>query len=93
MHDNFAIASFPAVLGAIDYTHVAIQSPGSPNAELYRNRKGYFSLNVQAVSTSKLIIEDIVNRWPGLSHDSTIFSNSLLCARFETGQIPTPAPG
>jgi len=89
MRDNFAIASFPALLGAIDCTHVAIQSPGGPNAELYGNRKGYFSLNVQAVSTSKLIIEDIVTRWLGSSHDSTIFSNSRLCARFETGQIPS----
>ena len=42
----YGIAKFPKVLGALDCTHVKIQSPGGDNAEAFRNRKGYFSINV-----------------------------------------------
>lgn len=54
-------------------------------AETFRNRKGYFSLNVQTVSSADLKILDIVERWPGASHDQTIFSASNLKMRFDTG--------
>jgi len=29
----------------------------------------------------------VVSRWPGSSHDATIFANSRLCARLESGEI------
>jgi hypothetical protein len=82
-----AIAAFPGILAAIDCTHVAIESPGGDNAELYRNRKGYFSVNVQATCDADLRISNIVARWPGSVHDSTIFGSSRLCAQFETKEI------
>jgi len=47
MREFYAIAQFPGVLGSIDCTHIPILSPGGELAEIYRNRKGYFSLNVQ----------------------------------------------
>nr|XP_023027599.1 putative nuclease HARBI1 [Leptinotarsa decemlineata] len=34
------IANFPNVIGAVDCTHIRIQSPGGENAENFRNRKG-----------------------------------------------------
>ncbi|CAH2097209.1 unnamed protein product [Euphydryas editha] len=34
------IAGFPRIIGAVDCTHVKINSPGGNRAELYRNRKG-----------------------------------------------------
>lgn len=86
-HGFYSIARFPQVYGAIDCTHIRIQSPGGANAEYFRNRKGYFSLNVQAVCDSDLKFIDVVARWPGASHDSTIFHNSRLCALFESGQM------
>lgn len=47
---------FPNVLGAIDCTHVAIICPPIDNEDnpgiAYLNRKGYYSINVQAVSLS-----------------------------------------
>ena len=58
-------------------------SSGGPKAELFRDRKGYFSINVQAVTNSNLEITDIVARWQASVHDSTIFNNSRLCATFE----------
>lgn len=56
---------------------------GGDNAEIYRNRKGYFSLNVQAVSDHRLRIRNSVCRWPGSAHDCHIFSNSNLRHEFE----------
>ena len=49
------------------------------------NRKGYFSLNVQAVCDTKLMFTNIVCRWPGSTHDSRIFDNSALCSQFRNG--------
>jgi len=87
MQGFHGMAGFPGMLGALDCTHVPIQSPGGENAELFRNRKGYYSLNIQAVVTSELKFINIVSRWYGSAHDSTIFGNSRLCARFEAGEF------
>lgn len=38
----YDIAKFPRSIGAIDCTHVKIQSPGGDNAEHLRNRKEFF---------------------------------------------------
>lgn len=43
----FEIAGVPGVVGAIDCTHIPIRSPGGLQAELFRNRKDFFSINVQ----------------------------------------------
>jgi nuclease HARBI1 len=83
----FHLSGFPQVIGAIDGTHVPIVSPGGDNAELYRNRKGYFSLNVQAIVDSTGKFTDIVVRWPGSTHDATIFNNSLICQRLEQNEF------
>ncbi|CAK1580296.1 unnamed protein product [Parnassius mnemosyne] len=53
--DFYDIARFPNVLGCIDCTHVKIQSPGGDDAELFRNRKGYMSINVQTIASAKLL--------------------------------------
>ena len=68
----FNIARFPRCIGVIDCTHVKIQSTGGLYAEHFRNRKGFFSVNVQVVCNSALEIQNIVCRWPGSTHDSTI---------------------
>lgn len=83
----YNIAKFPRCIGALDCTHIKIQSPGGPNAEIYRNRKSFFSLNVQVVGDSNLKIRNIVCRWPGSSHDSNIFRNSRLRHDFENEQF------
>nr|XP_022908870.1 putative nuclease HARBI1 [Onthophagus taurus] len=80
-------ARFPRVIGSIDCTHISIISPGGPRAETFRNRKGFFSLNVQTVSSVDLKILDIVACWPGSAHDQHIFDNSLLKQRFENNEF------
>lgn len=59
---------------------------GGNNAETFRNRKRYFSLNVVAADACYRI-EDIVCRWPGSAHDINIFENSRVRARFESGEM------
>ncbi|XP_044753627.1 putative nuclease HARBI1 [Coccinella septempunctata] len=81
----YEIAAFPRVLGAVDCTHVKINSPGGHLAETFRCRKGFFSINVQIVYDARLKIRNIIARWPGSVHDSTIFNNSPLCAMLENG--------
>ena len=80
-------AGFPGVIGAIDCTHILISNPGGENGELFRNRKGFFSINVQVVCDDQAQITSIVARWPGSTHDSRIFDNSHLCAVLEGGEI------
>lgn len=43
----YDIPHFPNISGCIDNTHICIANPGGENAEVFRNRKGRFSLNVQ----------------------------------------------
>lgn len=78
----YRIAEFPFTIGAIDCTHVKINSPGGDMGEVFRNRKGYFSLNVQTISSASLRVLDIVARWPGSVHDQTIFMHSNIRDRF-----------
>lgn len=59
--------------GALDCTHIPIQNPGGDQGEHIRNRKAFFSINVQIVSGPRCEILDIVVRWPGSVHDSRIF--------------------
>nr|CAI5855902.1 unnamed protein product [Callosobruchus analis] len=87
-NEFYNIARFPKTLAAIDCTHVKIQSPGGDNAEVYRNRKSYFSVNVQCLTDANLRFLDVVARWRGATHDSTVFANSAIRARFETAQFP-----
>ncbi|XP_018303528.1 putative nuclease HARBI1 isoform X2 [Mycetomoellerius zeteki] len=74
----YNIACFPRVVGAID---------GGEEAEVYRNRKGIFTINVQVICDGTLKFLDIVARWPGSTHDATIFNASRVRARFINGEI------
>ncbi|GFY52375.1 nuclease HARBI1 [Trichonephila inaurata madagascariensis] len=51
-------------------------------------RKGFFALNVQTVSDPNLSIRNIVLRWSGSTHDSTVFDHSYLRAHLET-EVPS----
>ncbi|XP_066585716.1 putative nuclease HARBI1 [Prorops nasuta] len=73
----------PSICGAIDCTHIRLVHVRFQNLdEIYRNRKNYFSLNVQTVVGPKTEILDIVPEWPGSQHDSRIFQNSRVYMRF-----------
>lgn len=74
---------FPSIDEAIDCTHIRLTHTRFQNIdEVYRNRKGYFSLNVQVVVGPRTEILDIVPEWPGSEHDSRIFQNSRIYMRY-----------
>nr|XP_015839283.1 PREDICTED: uncharacterized protein LOC107398695 [Tribolium castaneum] len=52
-----------------------------------RNRKGYFSNNVQAICDVDLKVLHIISRWPESVHGSTIFNNSPLPSASECGDM------
>lgn len=53
--DFMRMCGFPLCIGAIDGTHVLIQSYGGRNAEIYRNRKMVFSHNCQVAVSADVI--------------------------------------
>jgi hypothetical protein len=79
---------FPGVIGCIDGTHIPIVKPRNhPQPEIFRCRKGFFSINVQILCGPDHSIYNVVARWPGSTHDSRIFSNSVLKCRLENNEI------
>lgn len=68
---------FPGVVGAIDCTHVAILKP-SVEEHNFINRRGYHSLNVQAVCKDDLIITNLNTNFGGSTHDAFVWRNSIL---------------
>ncbi|XP_050706380.1 putative nuclease HARBI1 [Eriocheir sinensis] len=81
----YDIAGMPGVIGCVDGTHIPIQSPGGDDVEVYRCRKGFYSLNVQGICDSDLMFTSIVASWPGSVHDARVFENSNECYNLEQG--------
>ena len=66
---------FPQTVGAIDGTHIPILRP-SDSASDYYNRKGYYSILMQAVVEFRGLFMDVNIGWPGKVHDARVFVNS-----------------
>lgn len=75
MQGFYRNGGFPHVIGAIDGTHVRIIAP-TDDEPSFVNRKGYHSINVQAVCDHLGKFTNISAQWPGSSHDSHIFRSS-----------------
>ena len=63
---------FSKRIGTIDDTHNKIAQLNKHYSD-YINKKGYFSLNVQAVSDYKYYLQNVVIKWLGSLHDSHVF--------------------
>ncbi|GFX21740.1 nuclease HARBI1 [Trichonephila clavipes] len=83
----FSIAGFPKVIGALDGTFIRIVSPGGEVAERFCCRKNYFALNVQTNVDADLVIRNVVARWPGSAHDSTVFNNSAASLSLKKNEL------
>jgi len=79
MADFYKIAAFPNVLGCVDGTQIPILSPAI-NENIYVCRKGFHSLNVQAICNAQMCFINIVAKYPGSAHDSFIWRN---CAVYQ----------
>ncbi|XP_053896366.1 uncharacterized protein LOC128843515 [Malaclemys terrapin pileata] len=81
--DGFAAMGFTNCGGAIDGTHIPILAPEHQATE-YINRKGYFSMLLQALVDHKGRFTNIVG-WPGKVHDARVFRHSGLFRKLEEG--------
>ncbi|XP_053892137.1 uncharacterized protein LOC128841270 [Malaclemys terrapin pileata] len=82
--DGFAAMGFPNCGGAIDGTHIPILAPEHQATE-YINRKGYFSMLLQALVDHKGRFTNINVGWPGKVHDARVFRHSGLFRKLEEG--------
>uniref|UniRef100_A0A8C3T5Y6 DDE Tnp4 domain-containing protein n=1 Tax=Chelydra serpentina TaxID=8475 RepID=A0A8C3T5Y6_CHESE len=82
--DGFAVMGFPNCGGAIDGTHIPILGPEHQGSQ-YINRKGYFSMVLQALVDHKGCFTNINVGWPGKVHDARVFKNSGLFRRLQQG--------
>src|SRR5215469_14040170 len=70
-------AGIPFAIGSIDGSHIPIKAPKEFSVDYY-NRKGFYSIVLQAVIDSYGKFIDIFVGFPGSTHDSRIFRNSPL---------------
>ncbi|CAM4579078.1 unnamed protein product [Lepidochelys olivacea] len=84
--DGFAAMGFPNCGGAIDRTHIPILAPEHQAGE-YINRKGYFSIVLQALVDHNGCFTNIDVGWPGKVHDARIFRNSGLFQKLQEGTL------
>ena len=71
---------------SIDGTLIPIKAPVN-DEHLYVCRKGFHALKIQVVADSDLMFRDIVVRYPGSAHDSYIWNNSAISAKFTNGDF------
>ncbi|KAG6931370.1 hypothetical protein G0U57_001905, partial [Chelydra serpentina] len=80
--DGFSAMGFPNCGGVIDGTHIPILGPAHQGSQ-YINRKGYFSMVLQALVDHKGHFTNINVGWPGKVHDARVFKNSGLFRRLQ----------
>ena len=68
---------FPQCVGAIDGSHIPVQAPLLNHTD-YFNRKGWYSMLIQAVVDHRYLFRNINVGWPGSVHDARVFVNSAL---------------
>ena len=77
---------FPQVVGAIDGTHIPILRP-QHSASDYYNRKGFYSIIMQAVVDFRGLFMDVNIGWPGKVHDARVFANSSFFKKGSNGTL------
>ena len=71
---------FPQCVGAIDGCHVPISAPLMNHTDYY-NRKGWYSMIIQAIVDHDYIFRDICVGWPGSVHELDNVGNRTILGR------------
>ena len=79
---------FPQCIGTIDGTHISICQP-KQNYVDYINKKGFTSINTEALCDYRCCFLDVVMKWPGSIHVSRIFLQSILNQKFRKKFVPS----
>ena len=79
----------PQTVGAIDGTHIEINSPTGDSKIDYFNRKQRYSTSTQAVVGGNLTFLDIATGYPGSIHDARILRDSTLYIQAERNILLT----
>ena len=66
---------FPQCFGAVDGSHIPVMAPHGRATEYY-NRKGFYSIVLQALVNHEYLFMNTYVGWPGSVHDARILSNS-----------------
>ena len=74
----------PAVIGAIDGSHIPIKAPREC-PENYINRKDFHSIVLQACCDHEMFFTNCYCGWPGSVHDSRVLRNSDIFDSASTG--------
>ncbi|XP_069759287.1 putative nuclease HARBI1 [Narcine bancroftii] len=82
VHGFAGMAGFPEVQGVIDCTHVALRTPHM-KPELYRNHRGFHSLNVQLLCDHKQKFLMVNAMFPGSSRNAFILRQSEVPGLFQ----------
>lgn len=82
LHENEAkfynLCSLPAVVGAIDGTHISLSKPCFSLADYYYFKRGGYTMNCQAVVDSEKRFMDLYIRMLGSTHNSRMLRKSTL---------------
>ncbi|XP_017295339.1 protein ANTAGONIST OF LIKE HETEROCHROMATIN PROTEIN 1 [Kryptolebias marmoratus] len=73
---------YPQCAGAIGGTHIPISAPRD-NPEHYMNRRGWYSVILQAVVDHNHCFTDVYAGWPGSSSSAAVLSSSDLFLKAE----------
>ena len=72
-----AITSIPGVLGLVDGTLIPVTHPSALDQAII-SCKGFSAINVQVVVDHMGNIRDVVATWPGSTHNSFVWANSVV---------------
>jgi len=76
----------PQCAGSIDESHIPLRPPAM-NHTCYYNRKGWYSVILQAIVDHKYLFTDIYIGWPGSVHDAHVLANSSVYQKICDGKL------
>lgn len=76
----------PQCAGSIDGSHIPITPPAMNHTDYY-NRKGWYSVLVQAVVDHNYLFIDLCIGWPGSVHDARVLANSSVFRKVTSGEL------
>ena len=72
--------------GSIDGCHIPVMPPALNHTDYY-NRKGWYSVVLQAVVDHEYLFRDIYVGWPGSIHDACVLVNSTVYKKAANNEI------